>query len=116
MAKAGGIVALIASIISVGMALVTLLIGGLGGAFEAEGAGTVVGLGWAGLLLSFVLIVLSAIAMTSPSRRIGVGIIVLSLITAVVGGTLVAIFMILTLLGGVLVFAGSRRRPDVEIP
>ncbi len=42
MKKAGGIIAIIAGIFEVLSAGATLMIGGLGRAFEAEGAGTVV--------------------------------------------------------------------------
>ena len=48
MRKAGSIIALIAGIFGIFAAGTTLLLGGLGGAFEAEGAQTVVRLGWGG--------------------------------------------------------------------
>jgi len=44
--KSGGIIALIAGIFGVIAALVTLLFGGLAGAFKAEGAGMVIGVGY----------------------------------------------------------------------
>ena len=56
MRKAGGIVALVAGIFAVGAAIVTLFIGGMGGAFEAEGADTVIGLGWGGVAFAFLTI------------------------------------------------------------
>ncbi|WP_225624331.1 hypothetical protein [Thermoanaerobacterium thermosaccharolyticum] len=45
MKKAGGIISLIAGVISIFAAIATLLVGGVGSAFEAEGANTVIGLG-----------------------------------------------------------------------
>ena len=53
MKKAGGIVVLVAGIFGVLAAMFTLFTGGLATAFEAEGAGTVVGLGWGGVAFSF---------------------------------------------------------------
>lgn len=46
MGKAGGIIGIIAGVFGIIAAVVTLFVGGIGAAFEAEGATTVVGLGW----------------------------------------------------------------------
>ncbi|MCL6484953.1 MAG: hypothetical protein I4O49_12425, partial [Janthinobacterium lividum] len=56
MYKAGGIIGIIAGVLGVGAALVTLLFGGVGAAFNADGAQTVVGLGWGGVVFSFLAI------------------------------------------------------------
>lgn len=48
MRKAGGIIALVAGIFGTLAAIATLFFGGLGAAVEAEGAATVIGLGWVG--------------------------------------------------------------------
>ncbi len=64
---AGGIVALIAGLFGVIMAFVTLGIGGLGGAFGGEGAETVIGLGWAGVFLTFTIIAFSVASMFAKS-------------------------------------------------
>ncbi|UMZ73738.1 hypothetical protein [Natranaerofaba carboxydovora] len=114
MRLAGGIISLIASIIAVGMAFVTLFIGGVGGAFGAEEAGTVTGLGWAGLFLSFLLIVISVVVIVMPSTKPAIGIIVLSILTAIFGGTLVAIFMVLALLGGIMAIIGAKNELQVN--
>ena len=53
MKKAGGIIALIAGIFGVLAAIFTLLVGGAGAAFEAEGADTIIGLGWGGFCSPF---------------------------------------------------------------
>ena len=53
MKKAGGIIALIAGIFGVLAAIFTLFVGGAGVAFEAEGADTIIELGWGGVLFSF---------------------------------------------------------------
>lgn len=109
MRKAGGIVALIAGIFGVLAAGVTLFMGGLAGALEAEGANTVVGLGWGGVLFSFLTIVFAAICMGSESKWPGVILIITAILGAVLGGTLVAIFMALSLLGGVLALFGGKK-------
>jgi uncharacterized membrane protein len=100
--KAGAIISLVSSIIAVLMGFITLFFGGLGTALEAEGASTVTNLGWGGVFLSFILIVISAAAISAKSKKLPVAIIVLSLITAIFGGTFVAIFMVLCLLGAFL--------------
>lgn len=110
MRKAGGIIALIAGIFGVISAGVTLVIGGMGSAFEAEGATTVVGLGWGGVVFSFLTIVLGAIAIGATSRVTGVLLILVALAGAILGGTLVAIFMALALIGGILVLIGGGKK------
>ena len=58
MRKAGGIIALIAGVFGILAAIATLFIGGVGAAFEAESASTVVGLGWGGIVFSFLTIII----------------------------------------------------------
>ena len=53
MRKGGGIIAVVAGSIGVIAAFMTLLFGGIGSALEAEGANTVIGLGWGGVASSF---------------------------------------------------------------
>lgn len=108
MRKAGGIIALIAGIFGVIAAFATLMIGGMGAAFEANNAQLVVNLGWGGVAFSFFTIVLGAVAMGARSRLPGVLLILCALAGAVLGGTLVAIFMALALVGGVLALFGGR--------
>lgn len=108
MKKAGGIIALIAGIFAVVAALFTLLIGGAGAAFEAKDAQTVIMLGWGGVAFSFLTIVLGAICMGATSRWPGVLLIVCALGGIVLGGALVALFMALALIGGVLALFGRK--------
>lgn len=103
MRKAGGIIALIAGIFGILAAGVTLFTGGL------LGAKTVVGLGWGGVLFSFLTIVFGAICMGAKSRTPGVLLIITAILGAVLGGTLVAIFMALALLGGILALFGGKK-------
>lgn len=110
MKTAGGIIAIIAGIFAVIAAVMTLFIGGIGSAFEAEGANTVIGLGWGGIIFSFLTIVFGAIALGTRSRVIGVLIIITSILGAVLGGTFVAVFMALALIGGILVTVGAKKQ------
>jgi hypothetical protein len=107
MRKAGGIIALIAGIFGIFAAGITLLVGGIGSAASADNAQMVVGLGWGGVASSFLVIVLGAVAMGSTSRIPGVLLIIASIIGVFVGGTLVALFMLLAFVGGILATIGG---------
>lgn len=107
MSKSGGIIGIIAGIFGFIAAIVTLFAGGLGSAFEAEGADTVVSLGWGGFLFSCLVIVLGALAI-ARMKGAGIGLIIVSILGIIFGGTLVAICMILSLIGGILVVAGAK--------
>ena len=108
MKKAGGIVALIAGIFGVIAAVLTLFTGGIASAVEAEGAETVVLLGWGGVVFSFLTIVLGAVAIGAKGRLVGVLLILCAIAGAVLGGTIVAICMALALIGGLLVLFDKR--------
>jgi len=115
--KAGGIIAIIAGVFGVLAAGATLLLGGLASAFEAEGSGTVVGLGWGGVIFSFAVIVLGAIVLGAKGRVPAALLILSSILGSILGGTLVAIFMILALLGGVLAVVGTKSvKADITAP
>ena len=102
MKLAGGIIAILAGVISIGAALFTLFVGGVGGAVEAEGAETVVALGWGGLFFSFVVIVLGAVAIGVKGRIPGILLVIAAVAGAILGGTFVAIVMSLAAVGGIL--------------
>ncbi|TAK48716.1 MAG: hypothetical protein EPO23_06495 [Xanthobacteraceae bacterium] len=114
MQKAGGIIGLIAGIFGVFAAGITLFVGGIGKAVEADQASMIVGLGWGGLLFSFLCIVFGAVVMNAESKIHGVLLILCAIIGAVTGGTLVAIFMLLALVGGVLATIGTKKTPIVS--
>jgi hypothetical protein len=107
MQKAGGIVALIAGVFGVVAAILTLLVGGVGSAFDANGASTVVGLGWGGIIFSFLCIVLGAICIGAKSKVPGIFLLCSAAGGAVLGGTLVAVFMALAFIGGILATFGA---------
>lgn len=110
MGKAGGIIGILAGIFGVIAAVVTLFVGGVGSAFQAESAKTVVGLGWGGVVFSFLAIVFGAIAFARP-RGAGIGLIIVSIAGAILGGTLVAVCMVLSLIGGILAVIGGKKTP-----
>lgn len=111
MRKAGGIIALIAGIFAVIAALFTLFVGGAGKAFETKGAETVVMLGWGGVAFSFLTIVLGAVCMGATSRLPGVLLIICAVAGAILGGTFVALFMALALVGGIIALFGKKAAP-----
>jgi hypothetical protein len=113
MQKAGGIIALISGIFATLAAVATLFIGGLGSAFKADGASTVIWLGWGGIGFSFLVIILGAVAMGASSRIPGVLLILASVAGAILGGTLVAICLVLALIGGVLATFGVKKAEPV---
>ena len=115
MRKAGGLIGLIAGLFAVIAAVVTLFIGGVGGAFGAKDADTVIGLGWGGLGFSFLTIILGAVAMNSGSRIPGGLLILSSLAGAVLGGTIVAVFMGLAAVGGLVSVIG-KATPRPSLP
>ncbi|MEB3299990.1 MAG: hypothetical protein VKO21_10965 [Candidatus Sericytochromatia bacterium] len=108
MGKAGGIIGIIAGVFGFIAAIVTVLFGGFAGAVKAEGADTVIGLGFGGILFSFLVIVSSSIAMGRP-RGGGIATILLSIAGAILGGTPVAVCMTLAFLGGVVAMFGKSK-------
>lgn len=112
MKKAGGIIALISGIFGTVAAIVTLFVGGVGAALEADGGTTVVALGWGGVVFSFLTIVFAAVAMGAKGKVPGVLLIVCALGGIVLGGTLVAVPMILALIGGILAMFGNEKAPS----
>ncbi len=84
------------------MAGVTLFIGGVLSAVELKGASIVIGLGWEGVAFSFLTIILGAVAIGAKSRWPGILLIVSALAGVILGGTLVAVFMVLAAVGGIL--------------
>ncbi len=101
MDKAGGIIAIIAGVLGILAGFFTLFIGGLGSAFEAQDAGTLIGLGWGGIAAAMLVIVAGGVSLARP-RSGGMATVFLSVIGIVFGGTLVAVCLALALIGGSL--------------
>jgi hypothetical protein len=114
MRKSGGIIALIAGVLSLMAATFTLIVGGVGANFNAEAGDTMILLGWGGLIVSFAIIVLGAIAMNAKTFMPGLLIIIASIFGAIYGGTLVAVLMILALVGGVLACMSNGNTEMIE--
>ncbi len=108
MKKAGGIVAIIAGVLGIFAALVTLMFGGMAGAVDANGAGTVVGLGFGGIFFSFLVIVFGSICIGAKGKISGILLIISSILGMVLGGTFVALFLFLSLIGGILALFGNK--------
>jgi hypothetical protein len=110
MQKAGGIIALIAGILAVLAALLTLFVGSVGTALQHnnEYAKLLVWSGWGGLLFAFLTIILGAACFNTRSRMPAASLILAALGGVVVGGTAVAIFMTAALVGGVLAVFAAR--------
>ena len=107
MRKAGGNHCLIAGIFGVLAAIMTLFVGGMAGAFNADRAQLVVGLGFGGLAFSFLTIVLGAVCLGTASRGPAIFLIISSIGGAILGGTIVAVCMGLAFIGGVLAVIGA---------
>lgn len=99
---AGGVIALIAGIFGFVAAIVTLFFGGVGAAFSAHGADTVLRLGWGGIAFSFLVIVYGACVLSTKGRWAGYLLIISAIGGWFLGGLLVGICMVLALIGGVL--------------
>ena len=116
MNKAGGIIALIAGIFGFFAAIFTIF---MGGAIDALGSSrhdsqSIFDFGLWGLFFSCAIIILGAIAIGVQNRKIGISIVVLSLFGIVLGGTPVAICLMLSSVGGILCIVGGKKN-DVVI-
>ena len=125
MKTAGGYIALIAGVFGTLSAIATLFVGGfvtvfpgsLGGAAGAKWASmgsTTVDLGWGGVFFAFFTIVLGAVAIGASNKIPGILLIIFSILGAFLGGTLVAIWMAIALVGGILAIVGvGQERKDL---
>lgn len=102
MRKAGGIAAIIAGVFGVLAAFLTLAFGSFGSAFQISQARLVVYLGWDGLVFSFLVIILGTVSLSARSRWPSVFLVLCAICGIVLGGTFVAVFMALALIGGLL--------------
>jgi hypothetical protein len=113
MIKAGGILAIIAGLLGVLAGVVTLLMGGLGAAFSTGGASTVVSMGWGGILFSLLVVVYGAIAFAAP-RAGGIGLALTAIPGMVLGGTLVAVLMVVALIAALMIWLGNKKAQSTE--
>ena len=109
MQTSGGILGIIGGIFGFLAAIFTLFVGGVGGAVEAEGADTVVMLGWGGVLFSFLCIIFGAVVVQAKSKVPG-GLLAFSAVAgAILGGTFVAVCLVLAFTGGLLAVLGTKK-------
>lgn len=113
MIQGAAITGIIASMLGLGAAAFTLLFGGAASAFGTSSASMVVGLGLGGVLFSISALVASALVFARP-RGAGYALIVIALAGAALGGTLVAVCMVLVLIAGILAIVGARARPRLD--
>jgi hypothetical protein len=115
MQKAGGIISIIAGVFGTIAAGATLMFGGLGAAFDATGADTVIGLGWGGVLFSFLVIISGSLLISAKNTIPAIATVVFSGLGVFLGGGLVAIFMALSVLGGILGFFGIKQAESQSV-
>jgi hypothetical protein len=113
---AGGILSLISGVFGTGAALFTLAFGGLGAAFQASDAKTIIGFGWGGLFFSFLVIVLGSITLGVKNSALPILLIVSAILGAILGGGFVAICMVLALVGGILALCGAIQYGKSRLP
>jgi predicted membrane metal-binding protein len=103
-----GIIAGLAGLLS---AVLALLVGGLGGAFDAEGAGTVVWLGWSALGFSLLGLVGAALSLAKPILAA-----VIMLVAAIAIAISISLFAIIAtplfLIAALLAFLGRNTRQE----
>ena len=108
MRKSGPIIAIIAGIFGVLAAVLTLALGAVGNFFRLENANLVVWFGWGGLVFSFATIILAAMCFNARSRIPALLLVVCAIAGCVLGGTYVAVFMGVAVIGGMLaLFSGN---------
>lgn len=108
MGKAGGIISIIAGVFSLIAAFITLFAGGIGSALQADQAEKVIGFGWIGVFVSFLVVIFGATASSYP-RFSGIAIVLSSSIGIAFSGVPVAICMSLSTIGGILAIFGNRK-------
>jgi hypothetical protein len=103
-----GIIAGLAGLLS---AVFALVVGGLGGAFEAEGASTVVGLGWSALGFSLLGLVGAALSLAKPVLAA-----VIMLVAAIAIAISISLFAVIAtplfLIAALLAFLGRNTRQE----
>ena len=126
---AGGILALVASIGGAIAGFVTIFLGAAAkvvgdyttthgnvsgadyiyaGQMARQGEG-VMGLGWLGILASFLALVLGIVILCSKSQKTAWMLLVSAILGIICGGTFVAFFMVLALLGAIFALLGGRK-------
>ena len=112
MRKAGAFLALLAGLYGVLAAITTLVVlGGIGSSASVYLRG--VPLGWAGLALSFAIIILGAVCVRTTSQRPVFLLLLCALLGAVISETLVSLCMVSAFCSGLL---ATRGRFSIPLP
>ena len=101
MDKAGGIIALIAGVLGIVAGFFTLFVGGIGSAFEAKEADSILNLAWVGIAAAMLVVIGGGVSLARP-RGGGMVAVFAAVVGIVYGGSLVAICLALGLIGGCL--------------
>ena len=101
MDKAGGIIALIAGVLGIVAVFFTLFVGGIGSAFDAREADSILNLAWGGIAAAMLVVIGGGVSLARP-RGGGMAVVFVSVVGIVYGGSLVAICLALALIGGSL--------------
>ena len=104
--KACGIAVVGAGILGILAAQLNTLVFGFSGAIESEG---VIAIGMGAVLFSFLTCVFGAASMSVESKIPGILLIITAIIGAVLGGTLVAVFMAFAILVGIFALLGEKK-------
>ncbi len=109
------VLGIIAGLFGIISAVLALFVGGIGGAVEAEGAQTVVGLGWAALFFSLLGLAGAALAMAKPVISA-----VIMLVAAIAIAISISLFAVIAtplfLIAALLAFLGrNTRREEISI-
>ena len=103
-----GIIAGLAGLVS---AVFALFVGGMGGAFEAEGSGTIVGLGWSALFFSLLGLVGAALSLAKP--RIATATMLVAAIAILISISMFALIATpLFLVAALLAFLGRHKQEE----
>ena len=113
MDKAGGILALIAGGLGIVAGFFTLFVGGIGSAFEAQGADSILDLAWVGIAAAMLVVIGGGISLARP-RGGGMAVVFVSVVGIVYGGSLVAICLALALIGGSLAVLATPKIGESE--
>jgi hypothetical protein len=115
MYKAGAIIGIVAGVFGLITAMTTLLFGGLATVFPIENDRAAIVVAWGGVFFSFMVIVLAGAAFSRP-RGAGIGLIICSMVGALLGNIIVVSCMALASIGGLLCLAGSRGAAQAHAP
>jgi ABC-type multidrug transport system permease subunit len=111
----GGNIAVTAGLFGTVAAVATLVVG-LAGAIEAEQPVGISWFEWGAVLVSFSTVFLGAICLHARSVMAGMVLMVASMCGVMVGGVFVAVFMVLTFVGGAVASLGVILESEKAVP